>query len=132
MKDERISKRIFLFYRWGMRIVPILLMMAHWVYVWISGNLPETHIAFGTKWHIVPLYAMAYIFPMAFMLPASYFFKFCVIWRIPFLYLAGVNVLYICNASLVCTSHIAGQCRILVYAILAVYALCLAHRLSKS
>jgi hypothetical protein len=132
MKDERINKRIFMFYRWSMRVVPLMLMIAHWIYVGMSSNLPEAHIDFGTKWHIVPLYTMTYIFPLAFMLPASYFFKFCVIWRIPFLYLTGVNVLYIYNASLVCTPHIAGQCKLLMCVILVVYALCIAHRLSKN
>lgn len=35
---------------------------------------------------------MTYLFPLMFMLPASYFYHLCWIFRIPFLYLAGVNM----------------------------------------
>lgn len=131
MKEKRVSKRIFLFYRWGMRIVPILLMLAHWVYINISNKLPEADTTIDSGYHIAPLYIMTYVFPMVFMLPASYFFKLCTIWRIPFLYLAGVNVLHLYNASFVCTAPIAEQCRVLMYAIFFVYTLCIAQKLSK-
>lgn len=131
MIEKRVSKRIFLFYRWGLRIVPILLMLAHWTYVGISSHLPEAHISVGTGFHLIPLYVMAYVFPIMFMLPASYFFKFCFIWRVPFLYLGGVNALHIYNATLVCTPQMAGQCKILVCATLAIYAICVAQKVSK-
>lgn len=131
MEDKRVSKRIFLFYRWGLRVIPILLMLAHWMYVGISSHLPEAHITTGGVFHLIPLYVMAYVFPIVFMLPASYFFKFCLIWRVPFIYLAGVNALHICNATLVCTPQMAGQCKILAYVVLVLYTICIVQKVPK-
>ena len=109
----------------------IVWFLAHWTYVGISSHLPEAHISVGTGFHLIPLYVMAYVFPIMFMLPASYFFKFCFVWRVPFLYLGGANVLHIYNATLVCTPQMAGQCKMLACAILAIYAICVAQKLSK-
>lgn len=128
-QKTKVSKRIFNFYRWGLRIVPLLLMLAHWVYVYISNNLPETHNCTGMTIHTVPLYVMAYVFPLAFMLPASYFFRLCTIWRIPFLYLVGVNALHLYNSSVVCTPQIAGQCEVLICVVLVTYAIAIVRKI---
>lgn len=89
-----LNKKIFEFYRWGIRIVPIILMLSHWFVVSSTNELlifPSSCTLYS-----ISLYVMAYIFPLVFMLPASYFFKFGWVWRIPFWYLVGINII---NAS---------------------------------
>ncbi len=131
MGKELVNKRIFLFYRWGMRIVPILLMLVHWLYAYCVRNIWEYDNLDMPATLIAPMYAMTYIFPLAFMLPASYFFKFCDIWRVPFAYLIGVNLLHAWYASFVCTPQIAEHCRILIYAVLAMYVWLLLRRVNR-
>lgn len=91
-QTNTLAEKLFWFYRIGIRAIPIFLMISHWFGVhWfhhnaapIGLNLNENAVL------IVSVYALAYIVLPAVLLPASFLFKFGWVWRIPFLYLAGV------------------------------------------
>lgn len=92
--NTNLSKRILRFYQRGLKIAPLALMLCHWYGVFDYHTNPREVVVAckENQYCIMYLYAMAYVFPVLFMLPASYFFKLCWIWRIPFTYFIGVNV----------------------------------------
>lgn len=118
-RKDVITYKIFWFYRWGMMVVPILLMLAHWLVDWNNTaciNLLST----TNPLKAIAMYIMAYIFPLAFMMPASYFFKFHWVWRIPFYYLLAINLLNIVGV-LVFIPGVQRLHQLIIAAVVVVY-----------
>lgn len=99
-KKLPIDTNIYWFYRWGAMLVPTMLMLAHWGLVWHChsvGCVPVNVCNSGLLQ--VALYAMAYVVPGVLLLPATYFFGYGSVWRIPFVYLLGVNAVMVSYGS---------------------------------
>lgn len=94
------------FYEWLMRYVPIAIMMAHWYGTWDFHHQPRAILLDNqdNEACVAFLYFMVYVFPLISMLPASFFFRLCWIYRIPFYYLFGVNVIRLIHGNWLITS----------------------------
>lgn len=95
IRTEWLDRRIFRLYEFGLKWVPVVLMLVHWYGVWDYGQHPRP-IFIDTNDNgmcIIWLYVMAYIFMPLAMLPASYFFHYCWMFRIPFIYFFGINAI---------------------------------------
>lgn len=121
--NELVDEKIYWFYRYGMRIVPIVLMIGHWWLTWRfhAGGEEIAIMASGNMAAVKAMYAMAYVVPLVLMLPASYFFGFGWGWRIPFVYLAGVNAVRLMHGSLVATQAMEGADWVLVLLTVMLY-----------
>lgn len=95
VRQEVLNRKIFRYYellsKWG----PVPLMLGHWYGV-LDYGLHHTPTVLDTDNNgacVVWLYVMAYVYmPMA-MIPVSFFFRYCWIYRIPFLYFFGINAI---------------------------------------
>lgn len=124
MDREPMEKRIFVWYKWWLRIVPIVLMLCHWWLTWrFHGNGGEiVFVAIGNTACVKSLYVMAYVFPFVGMLPASYFYRLGWVWRIPFGYLAGVLVTRVAYGSWVITNEMEPMDKLLTISAACAYA----------
>lgn len=112
-------KDIYWFYRWGLRVVPIVGMLSHWcllgwVYCSPSERMP---VWAGSSVYMACTYFMCYVMPF-FMLPASYFMGFSWGWRIPFVYLAGVNLTRLSYGSLLALEMFYADALLVVFVML--------------
>lgn len=91
---NRLDKSIFWWYEWALKYIPIAIMLGHWYGVFDFHSNPRELLVCikENESCIAYLYCMTYIFPVLMMMPASYFFQLCWIYRIPFVYAIGVNV----------------------------------------
>ena len=131
MEEEEVSprplngldRRIFLFYEWGLKYVPIILMLFHWYGVWNFHQNPREIIVClkENEGCIVYLYFMAYIFPLLFMLPASLFYGLCWIYRLPFVYLIGTSIVRLYYGSLLIKNEMLDADYILILTMIALY-----------
>lgn len=120
-RERRQELRIYWMYRWGMRFVPMAMMAAHWLllsWAYDDGCMPAIP---GNNLMVVAGYVMAYLAPFA-LLPATYLFGFGWGWRIPFVYLAGVNLTRAAYGSIVPTAAMRDADTALVAATLLLYA----------
>ena len=90
-----LSRKIWRFYELLSKWAPILLMLGHWYGVWDYGHYPRPTIT-DTAYNgncIIWIYVMAYIYMPLSMIPVSFFFRYCWIYRIPFFYFFGINAI---------------------------------------
>lgn len=83
-----LSRKIWRFYELLSKWAPIPLMLWHWYGVWDYGHCPRPAIL-DTNDNgncIIWIYFLAYIYMPLCMLPVSFFFRYCWIFRIPFFY----------------------------------------------
>lgn len=121
--QEGLDKRIFWFYEWSLKYVPIVIMLAHWYGVFDFHSNPREILVCVQENEscIACLYGMTYVFPLLMMLPASYFYQLCWIWRIPFTYLIGVNVIRLFYGSWLITNEMYEVDVILIIFTIALY-----------
>lgn len=128
--SEVLNRSIFWFYEWGLKFVPIFLMLLHWYGTWDFHHNPR-EIMICIKENeacIIYLYTMAYIFPLLFMMPASFFYKLCWIYRIPFVYIMGVNAIRIYYASFIIRNEMIDADYILILLTIILYIYAFTHR----
>lgn len=77
-------------------------MVSHWFGVhWFHHNAAPIGLGLNENAVlVVSVYALAYVVLPAVLLPASFLFKFGWVWRIPFLYLAGVILIRLGHGTL--------------------------------
>jgi len=98
VRHELLRRKIYHFYEQLSKWAPIVLMLGHWYGVWDYSRYPRPTIL-DTEDNgncIIWLYFMAYIYMPFAMIPVSKFFHWCWIFRIPFYYFIGVNVIRFC------------------------------------
>lgn len=101
-QTNTLAEKLFWFYRIGIRAIPIFLMISHWFGVhWFHHNVAPIGLDLNENAVlIVSVYALAYIVLPAVLLPASFLFGFSWVWRIPFIYLAGVILIRLGHGTL--------------------------------
>lgn len=94
-QSELLDRGIFWFYERAIKYVPIAIMLAHWYGTWDFHHSPREVLLDVTENRgcIAFIYCMTYILPVITMLPASYFYRMCWIYRIPYVYLVGVTII---------------------------------------
>lgn len=95
IRTHLLDRGIFKLYEFGIKWMPIPIMLGHWYGVYDYAHYPRAVIV-DTDINgdcVIWLYILAYVYMPLAMLPASYFFHYCWIFRIPFLYFFGINAI---------------------------------------
>lgn len=105
-------------------------MLAHWYGVFDFHSNPREIIVDieENESSLAYLYCMTYVFPVLMMMPASYFYQLCWIYRIPFVYLIGVNVIRMFYGSWLITNEMYDADLILIILTCALYVYAFATR----
>ena len=125
-----LNKGTFWWYEWALKYVPLVIMLAHWYGVFNFHSNPREIIVNieENESSLVYLYCMTYVFPVLMMMPASYFYQLCWIYRIPFVYLIGVNVIRMFYGSWLITNEMYDADLILIILTCALYVYAFATR----
>lgn len=117
------DRSILKFYERVMKYVPIGLMLVHWYGTWDFHHQPRL-VLLDNKDNeacVAFIYFMIYVFPLLSMLPASKFFHLCWIYRIPFYYLFGVNVIRMLYGKWLITSEMIAENYFLIVLTIILY-----------
>ena len=131
-EDEKKLKRgvpticersIWKFYEWAVILAPLALMLSHWYifYVFSQNTHELLHYSSANEICIAWIYTILYLYVPLMILPASYFFKWCNIFRIPFVYFIFVNVERWYYGSWFCTNEMIDTHYFLIYCIICMY-----------
>lgn len=117
------ERNIWKFYEWAVILAPIALMLSHWwIFYGFSQNTHEVmHYPAVNEPCIAWLYSIVYLYVPLMILPASYFFKWCNLFRIPFVYFLFINVERLYYGSWFCTNEMIDTHYILIYCIVCIY-----------
>lgn len=117
------ERNIWKFYEWAVILAPIALMLSHWwIFYGFSQNTHEVmHYPAVNEPCIAWLYSIVYLYVPLMILPASYFFKWCNLFRIPFVYFLFINVERWYYGSWFCTNEMIDTHYILIYCIVCIY-----------
>lgn len=88
---------IWYFYKYGIGIAAIILMLTHWYGVYDYSCMPRP-VVIDTEQNghcIIWIYCLAYVYMPMMMIPASKFFRQCWLWRVPYVYFFGINAIRI-------------------------------------
>lgn len=129
-----LNRTTFFFYERGLRYVPLLLMLCHWYGVFNFHDNPREILVDIRENEpcIIFLYFMTYVFPLLFMVPASYFFHLCWLWRVPFIYMMGVNAIRLYYHSWLITNEMYDADFILIILVIVLYIYGIAVRICAS
>ena len=118
------ERNIWKFYEWAVILAPIALMVSHWyIFFLFSKNTHEVMLYPEVNEPCIAwLYSIVYLYVPIMILPASYFFKWCNLFRIPFVYFLFINVERWYYGSWFCTNDMIDTHYILIYCIIMVYA----------
>lgn len=118
------ERNIWKFYEWAVVLAPIVIMLSHWcIFYSFSQNTQEVlSYPEANEICIAWIYSMLYLYVPLMILPASYFFKWCNLFRIPFVYFLFINVERWYYGSWFCTNEMIDTHWILIYCIIMVYA----------
>ena len=124
---------IWKFYEWGVVLAPVIIMLSHWYifYVFSKNTQEVMKYSESNEICIAWIYSIVYLYVPLMILPASYFFKWCSLFRIPFAYFLFINVERVYYGSWFCTNEMIDTHYILIYCILMMYAFALVELLVK-
>lgn len=129
-----ICKRsIWKFYQWAVVIAPLVLMLSHWYifYIFSQNNHELLRYSSVNEICIVWIYSILYLYVPLMLLPASYFFKWNNIFRIPFVYFIFINIERIYYGAWFCTNEMIDTHYFLIYCIICMYMIEFAGFLMK-
>lgn len=100
------------------------MMLSHWYGVWDYSHYPQAVVvSTADNGHcIVWLYFLSYIYMPLAMLPVSYFFHYCWLFRVPFVYFIGINAIRAYYRHWLITPDMIEGHHILIVFILFLYA----------
>lgn len=119
------ERTIWTFYQWAVVFAPIVLMLSHWYifYVFSQNNCELLHYSPANEVCIAWIYTILYLYVPIMLVPASYFFRWCNLFRVPFIYFIFINVERIYYGSWFCTNEMVDTHYILIYCIICIYAM---------
>lgn len=119
------ERKIWKFYEWAVIVAPILIMLSHWYifYVFSKNTHELMHYSEANEICIAWIYSILYLYVPLMILPASYFFKWCNLFRVPFVYFVFINVERWCYGSWFCTNEMVKTHYVLIYCICAIYVM---------
>nr|DAX03626.1 MAG TPA: hypothetical protein [Caudoviricetes sp.] len=97
VRQNLLNRKIYRFYELLAKWAPIPLMLGHWYGVWDYGNYTRPVIldTDNNGYCIIWIYILSYIYMPLCMIPVSFFFHYCWIYRIPFFYFIRINAIRI-------------------------------------
>ena len=119
------KKSIWKFYRWAVVIAPILLMLSHWYIFYVFSQNTHELLKYSSvnEICIAWIYSILYLYVPFMILPASYFFKWNNIFRIPFVYFIFINVERWYYSAWFCTNEMINTHYFLIHCIISMYAI---------
>ena len=119
------ERTIWIFYQWAAIVAPIVLMFSHWYifYVFSQNNYELLHYSSANEVCIAWIYSILYLCVPLMLLPASYLFRLCNLFRVPFVYFAFINVERVYYGSWFCTNEMVDTHYILIYCIICLYVM---------
>lgn len=117
---ERI---IWNLYEYLAMIVPFLLMLSHWAIFYVfSRNVKEVlHYPAENEVCVAWIFVLIFLFIPLALLPATYLYRRCNLFRIPFVYFIFINVERWYYGSYFCTNEMVDVHYILIYCIIMLY-----------
>lgn len=117
------ERSIWKFYEWAVIFAPLLLMLSHWYIFYVFSQNPYEllHYSSANEICIAWIYTILYLYVPLMILPASYFFKWCNIFRIPFVYFAFINMERLYYGSWFCTNEMVDTHYILILCVIGLY-----------
>lgn len=117
------ERSIWKFYEWAVVLAPLSLMLSHWYIFWVfSQNTHELmHYSEANEICIAWIYSILYLYVPLMLLPASYFFKWCNLFRIPFGYFILINVERWYYGAWFCTNEMIDTHYFLIYCTICAY-----------
>lgn len=133
MKDEGerrmgfpslFDRSVWKFYEWGVILAPVIIMLSHWYIFYVFSKNTQEVMKYpeSNEICIAWIYSILYLYVPLMILPASYFFKWCSLFRIPFAYFLFINVERWYYGSWFCTNEMIDTHYILIYCIIMMYA----------
>lgn len=119
------DKIIWILYQWGAIFVPIGIMLSHWYifYIFSQNKYELLYYSPANEICIAWIYTILYLAVPMLLLPASYLFRWCNLFRIPFFYFVFINVERLYYGSWFCTNEMVNTHYILIYCIICTYVL---------
>lgn len=119
------ERSIWKFYQWAAVIFPVTLMLSHWsiFYVFSQNTQEVMHYPEENEICIAWIYTFLFMVLPAMTLPASYLFRWCNLFRVPFVYFLFINIERCYYGSWFCTNEMIDTHYILIYCIIGIYAL---------
>lgn len=138
-KQQRVARKqptlcersIWHFYEAAVVLAPFLLMLSHWYifYVFSQNKHELIHYSEANEVCIAWIYSVLYLYVPLMILPASYFFRWCNLFRIPFVYFVFINVERIYYGYWFCTNEMVDTHYILIGCIVMIYVMEIAEML---
>ena len=118
-----VDRGIWSFYEWAVIFAPIAIMLSHWYIFYVFSNNPHELMMYSeaNEICIAWIYSVLYLYVPLMLLPASYLFRWCNLFRIPFIYFIFINVERWYYGSWFCTNEMIDTHYILIYCIIMVY-----------
>lgn len=118
------DRTIWNFYKGGVVIAPLLLMLSHWyIFDVFSRNSYELmRYSEENEICIAWIYSILYLYVPLMLLPASFFFKRCFLFQIPFIYFMFINMERWQYGSWFCTNEMIETHKVLIKCIVGLYA----------
>lgn len=117
------ERRIWKFYEWAVVLAPLFLMLSHWYIFWVfsQNNYELLHYSEANTVCIGWIYFILYLYVPGMLLPASYFFRWCGLFRIPFAYLLCINIERWYYGDWFCTNEMVDTHYFLIYCTICAY-----------
>lgn len=118
-----VDRGIWSFYEWAVIFAPIAIMLSHWYIFYVFSNNPHELMRYSeaNEICIAWIYSILYLYVPLMLLPASYLFRWCNLFRIPFVYFIFINVERWYYGSWFCTNEMIDTHYILIYCIIMIY-----------
>ena len=118
------DRSVWKFYEWGVILAPVIIMVSHWYIFYVFSKNTQEVMKYpeSNEICIAWIYSILYLYVPLMILPASYFFKWCSLFRIPFAYFLFINVERWYYGSWFCTNEMIDTHYILIYCIIMMYA----------
>lgn len=117
------DRGIWCFYKWGVIVAPLALMFSHWYIFYVFSQNPHELMKYSeaNEICIAWIYSILYLYVPLMLLPASYFFKKCDLFRIPFVYFIFINMERLQYGSWFCTNEMIETHFVLIKCIIGIY-----------
>lgn len=117
------DRGIWCFYKWGVIVAPLVLMFSHWYIFYVFSQNPHELMKYSeaNEICIAWIYSILYLYVPLMLLPASYFFKKCDLFRIPFVYFIFINMERLQYGSWFCTNEMIETHFVLIKCIIGIY-----------